>query len=51
MINMWLIFEQGLQYFGYHMRDIITRSWFETAINYKPRILDLKIEELPLFST
>ena len=35
----------------YRTRAIITRSWFETALNYKPRILDLKIEELPLFST
>ena len=33
------------------MRAIKTLSWFETALNYKPRILDLKIEELPLFST
>ena len=30
---------------------IITRSWFETALNFKPWILDPKIEEFPLFST
>ena len=35
----------------YHTRAIITRSWFETALNHKPRILDSKNEELPLFST
>ena len=35
----------------YCTRAIITCSWFETALNYKPRILDLKIEELSLFST
>ena len=35
----------------YRTRAIITRSWFETALNYKPRILDSKNEELPLFST
>ena len=27
--------------------DIITHSWFETALNYKPRILDPKIEKFP----
>ena len=26
---------------------IIARSWFETAPNYKPRILGSKIEEFP----
>ena len=31
----------------YRTRAIITRSWFETALNYKPRILDPKIEEFP----
>ena len=36
--------------FQFRMRAIITRSWFETALNYKPPILDLRIEELPLFS-
>ena len=36
---------------SHHTRAIITRSWFETALNYKPRILDSKNEELPLFST
>ena len=35
----------------YRMRAIITRSWFETALNYKPPILDLRIEKLSLFST
>ena len=37
--------------YKYRTRAIITRSWFETALNYKPRILDSKNEELPLFST
>ena len=31
----------------YRTRAIITRSWFETALDYKPRILDPKIEEFP----
>ena len=31
----------------YRTRATITRSWFETALNYKPRILDQKIEEFP----
>ena len=35
----------------YRTRAIITRSRFETALDYKPRILDSKNEELPLFST
>ena len=35
----------------YRTRAIITRSWFETALNYKPRILDSNNEELPFFST
>ena len=26
----------------YHTRTIITRSWFETPLNYKPRILRLR---------
>ena len=35
----------GIQeYIIYRTRAIITRSWFETTLNYKPRILDLKIE-------
>ena len=25
----------------------ITRFWFDTALNYKPRILDSKIEAFP----
>ena len=29
------------------MRATITRSWFVTGLNYKPRILDPKIEEFP----
>ena len=29
----------------YHTPAIITRSWFETALDCKPRILDSKIEE------
>ena len=42
--------------FKYRTHAIITCSWFETALNYKPRILDPKIEEFPclvpgLFST
>ena len=32
---------------SYRTRAIITRSWSETALDYKPRILDPKIEELP----
>ena len=31
----------------YRRRNIITRSWFETALNHKPRTLDPKIEEFP----
>ena len=31
----------------YRTRATINRSWFETALNYKPRILDPKIEEFP----
>ena len=34
----------------YRAFAILTRSWFETALNYKPRILDSKNEELALFS-
>ena len=30
----------------YRTRAIITRSWFETALVYKPRILGLKNEEI-----
>ena len=26
---------------------IVTRSWFETSLEYKPQILDQKIEEFP----
>ena len=29
------------------MRAIVTRSGFETALDYKPRILDPNIEEFP----
>ena len=38
-------------YFMYRTRAIITRSRFETALDYKPQILNSKNEELPLFST
>ena len=31
----------------YRTRAIITRSRFETALDYKPRILGLKNEEFP----
>ena len=31
----------------YGMRAIITRSWSETALVYKARILGFKIEEFP----
>ena len=31
----------------YHTRAIITRSRFETALEYEPRILGSKIEEFP----
>ena len=30
----------------YRTHATITRYWFETTLNYKPRILDPKIEEL-----
>ena len=33
--------------YKYSMGAIITHSWFETALNYKPRILDPKFEEFP----
>ena len=33
--------------FNYHMHAIITRSWFETTLDYKLWILDPKIEEFP----
>ena len=29
------------------MRAVITRSWFETDLDYKPWILDPQIEKLP----
>ena len=31
----------------YCTRAIITWSWFETTLDYKPRILGQKIEEFP----
>ena len=31
----------------YRTRAIITHSWFETTLDYKPRILCPKIEEFP----
>ena len=33
--------------YKYCTRAIITHSWFETALDYKPQILDPKIEEFP----
>ena len=30
-----------------YVRAIIINSWFETALDYKPRFLDLKIDEFP----
>ena len=33
--------------FNYRTQTIITRSWSETALVYKPRILGLKYEEFP----
>ena len=33
--------------YKYRTRAIITRSRFETALDYKPRILGLKNEEFP----
>ena len=35
----------------YRTRAIITRSWFETALDYKPRILGPKKGQIFLFST
>ena len=35
----------------YRTRAIISRSRFEAALVYKPRILGLKNEEFPFFST
>ena len=32
----------------YRTPAIITRSWFETALDYKPRFLGPKIEEFPI---
>ena len=40
-----------IQFLNYRMRSIMTRSFFETAFNFKPRILEQKIEEYPFFST
>ena len=31
----------------YRMPAIITRSWFETALDYKPEVLGSQIEEFP----
>ena len=39
------------QVITYRTRAIITRSWFETALDYKTLILDPKIENKSLFST
>ena len=43
----WKPFWMSIFIVIYRTRAIITRSWFETALNYKPRILDPKIEEFP----
>ena len=36
-----------LSKFKYRMHAIISRSWFEAALVYKPRILSLKNEKFP----
>ena len=33
--------------YTYRASAIVTRSWFETALDYKSRILGPKIEEFP----
>ena len=49
MPNPLAICTQFLQFSSlkYSMPSTITCPWFETALNYKPRILDPKIEEFP----
>ena len=42
--DLWSIHDLGT-YVKYCTRTIITRSWFESALDYNPRILDPKIEE------
>ena len=46
---MKLVFVSALK--GKGKRAIITSSWFETALDYKPRILQPKIEEHKLSAT
>ena len=43
-IDCWHIFDQILVY---RTRAIITRSYFETTLDYKPLIYGPKIEEVP----
>ena len=44
-MSVYLVFMKNN--FTYHTGAIKTRSWFETALYYKPRILSSKIEEFP----
>ena len=37
----------GFEILMYRTRAIITGSWFETTLDYKPQILGPKIEEFP----
>ena len=39
--------EQKYRNITYRTGAIMTRSWFETDLDYKPRILDPKFEEFP----
>ena len=41
--NKYFVVEKDI----YRTRAIITGSWFETALDYKPWILDPVIEEFP----
>ena len=41
----WFILTANKKIYIYRTRAIITRSWLETALVYKPRILGLKNEE------
>ena len=53
-VSLQLKYHKVLERYGMNYRTraiIVTRSWFETALNKKLRILDSKNEELPLFST
>ena len=42
---------EAVNFSKYRTRAIIGGSWFEVALVYKPRILHLKNEEFPFFST